>query len=248
MWTLVRPAHTARETYAVCISRVRDQELKARLDGVTQAIVDASAQFEAAAACQTLHMIARAAMVGGSVTKDEMEAVYTQRMAKKGSPGRDIYDALISAPAQRRCPLCGQRSVTTLDHHLPKAHYPALAVAPLNLVPSCSDCNEAKLDTIPRNASDVSLHPYFDDIDDERWLRADVIETRPAALVFRVEASSMWSDLLQLRVRNHFRTFRLEELYATQAAEELLNIGISSPNFMLQLVQTGCDRSCETGP
>jgi len=154
-----------------------------------------------------------------------MEAVYTQRMAKKGSPGRDTYDELISAPSQGRCPLCGGRLVTTLDHHLPKALYPALAVAPLNLVPSCGDCNKAKLALVPRNAADVSLHPYFDHIDDERWLRADVDETRPAALVFRVEApGGMWGDLMQRRVRNHFGTFGLAELYATLAAEELLNI------------------------
>lgn len=145
-------------------------------------------------------------------------------MAKKGSPGRDIYDELISAPAQGRCPLCGHRLVTTLDHHLPKVHYPALAVAPLNLVPSCGDCNKAKLASIPRNAEDVSLHPYFDDIDDERWLRADVDETRPAALAFRVEAPGAWGDLLRIRVLNHFRAFGVPELYATQAAEELLNI------------------------
>ena len=225
MWSLTRPARTARETYVACISRVRDPALKTRLEGVTQAIVDASAAFKAAAARQDLHRIARDVTVGGTVTRDEMEAVYTQRMAKKGSPGRDTYDELISAPSQGRCPLCGGRLVTTLDHHLPKALYPALAVAPLNLVPSCGDCNKAKLALVPRNAADVSLHPYFDHIDDERWLRADVDETRPAALVFRVEApGGMWGDLMQRRVRNHFGTFGLAELYATLAAEELLNI------------------------
>ncbi|WP_245591702.1 HNH endonuclease [Cystobacter fuscus] len=163
-------------------------------------------------------------MVGGVITKDEMEAVYTQRMAKKGAPGRDIYDKLISAPAQGRCPLCAQRLVTTLDHHLPKAHYPALAVAPLNLVPSCADCNKAKLDIAPRAATDVPLHPYFDDIDQERWLYAEVIKTRPAALRFYVDAPNTWDVVLQRRVRTHFKTLGLARLYATEAAEELFNI------------------------
>lgn len=163
-------------------------------------------------------------MVGGNVTSTEMGKVYTQRMARKGSPGREIYDALMARPAHGRCPLCAQRHVTTLDHHLPKAHYPALAVAPLNLVPACSDCNKAKLDTIPHAAADVPLHPYFDNIDDQRWLRAQVIETRPAALRFAVDAPSAWGGLLARRVRNHFRALRLAKLYATEAAEELLSI------------------------
>jgi hypothetical protein len=118
----------------------------------------------------------------------------------------------------------GQRVVTTLDHYLPKAHYPALAVAPLNLVPACSDCNKAKLAAIPRCATEVALHPYFDDIDDHRWLRAEVIASDPAALVFRVEPTAAWNDVLQRRVQHHFRAFGLAELYATEAAEELLHI------------------------
>ena len=51
-----------------------------------------------------------------------------------------------------------------------------------------------------------------------------MIETQPAALVFRVEAPGVWGNLLQLRVHNHFRMFGLAELYAAQAAEELLNV------------------------
>lgn len=224
MWTLRRPTHTARRTFAACISRVRDPALKARLESVAQAVADASVAFDAAAERQALHEVAREALVGGTVTTEEMEKVYTQRMARKGAPGHAIYDDLIAAPAHGRCPLCGHRQVRTLDHHLPKAHYPALAVAPLNLVPSCSDCNKAKLDSVPQSAADVSLHPYFDDIDSARWLRAEVVETQPAALRFRVIAPGQWDDILRQRVRNHFRTLGLAGLYASEGAEELFHI------------------------
>jgi hypothetical protein len=71
---------------------------------------------------------------------------------------------------------------------------------------------------------EVSLHPYFDDIDERRWLRAMVVESHPAALVFRVEPPAVWDDVLRHRVRHHFTAFRLAELYATEAAEELLHI------------------------
>lgn len=56
---------------------------------VTDDIVDASEEFDDAAAHNRLHQIVRQAMVGGLVTQAEMEAVYTNRMAKKGAPGRD---------------------------------------------------------------------------------------------------------------------------------------------------------------
>ncbi|MDA8230959.1 MAG: hypothetical protein M0006_06445 [Magnetospirillum sp.] len=224
MWTLDRPEYSARVTFTTCISNVRDDGLKARLQGVTQAVVDASSAFDAAAQQQTLHEIGRQPVVGGIVTTAEMGKVYADRMVKKGAPGRHIYDDIIAAPPQGRCPLCGQRPVSTLDHHLPKAHYPALAVAPLNLVPSCSDCNKAKLDGIPRTSAEVSLHPYFDDVDGERWLVAEVIETQPAAVRFKVVIPPTWDGTLGQRVHHHFKTLGLGRLYASEAAEELTNI------------------------
>jgi hypothetical protein len=224
MIKLDRPIQDAKDVFVTCISRVRDAKLKARLEGVTQAVVDASVEFDFAAEHNLLHQIATQKSVGGVVSRAEMEAVYTQRMAKQGAPGRDVYDALFTSAPQGKCPLCGHRAVTTLDHHLPKARYPALAVAPLNLVPSCSDCNKSKLVSVPTNANEEMLHPYFDDIDGDRWLAAKVIHERPATLLFFVDAPTHWSDRLRSRVVRHFQTLRLGSLYASEAADELLNI------------------------
>lgn len=224
MIKLDRPLLDAEEVFTACTSRIRDQDLRQRMADVTDDIVNASEEFDDAATHNRLHQIARQALVGGQVTKAEMEAVYTNRMAKKGAPGRAAYDTLFTSAPQGRCPLCGHRMVSTLDHHLPKAHYPALAVAPLNLVPACGDCNKAKLACIPTTASEETLHPYFDDITGDRWLYADVVEKDPAALRFFVDAPAHWSAVLAARVGLHFRTLGLAKLYAAEAADELLNI------------------------
>lgn len=224
MIKLDRPLLDAKDVFGTCISRIRDQDLKQRMVDVTDDIVDASEEFDDAAAHNRLHQIARQAVVGGLVTQAEMEAVYTNRMAKKGAPGRDAYDTLFTSAPQGKCPLCGHRTVSTLDHHLPKAHYPALAVTPLNLVPACGDCNKAKLASLPATASEETLHPYFDDIAGDRWLYAEVVEEDPAALRFFVDAPAHWGAVLAARVDLHFRTLGLAKLYASEAADELLNI------------------------
>lgn len=224
MIKLERPNLDAEDVFTACISRIRDQGLRQRMVDVTDTIVGASEEFDDAAAHNRLHLIARQAMVGGLVSTAEMEAVYTNRMAKKGAPGRDAYDTLFTSAPQGKCPLCGHRTVSTLDHHLPKAHYPALAVVPLNLVPACGDCNKAKLASLPSTASEETLHPYFDDITGDRWLYADVIEEEPAALRFFVNAPAHWGAVLAARVGLHFRTLGLAKLYAAEAADELLNI------------------------
>ena len=224
MWPLERPAHSARATYTTCISRVRNAGLSARLSAATDSVVAASREFDRAARDGTVHHIATHDVVLPDVTVEEMEKVYTQRMAKTSAPGRDTYDEIFSSAPQGRCPLCTQRSVTTLDHFLPKAHFPALAVAPLNLVPACSDCNKAKLASVPQRAEEVGLHPYYDDLGDELWLNARVVERCPAAVRFGVVPPAAWDAVLSARVNHHFRALGLATLFASEAAEELINV------------------------
>jgi hypothetical protein len=224
MWKLEKPTMTSRQTYLACISRVRNAALRTRLGLITTDIVRASAEFESAASKARLHTLVTTNTVGGQVTKDEMSDVYTLRMAKMTGPGRSIYDELLAAPAHGRCPLCGQRTVSTLDHHLPKAYFPALAVAPPNLVPACSDCNKAKMDSLPETSEEETFHPYFDDIENDVWLRAEIIEMSPAALRFFVAPPDHWDETTAARAHRHFELLNLSYLYASHSAEELLNI------------------------
>ncbi|NNN37649.1 HNH endonuclease [Streptomyces sp. S3(2020)] len=196
------------------------QPLRQQLEGLEEHVVAASARFETAAQAASLHSLDRISFTPAS---PDMAAalpdVYTQRMAKVGRPGRAIYDELKMAAVV--CPLCGHREVTTLDHHLPKSMFPLLAVTPSNLVPCCSECNRTKRSTAPREAEEQTLHPYFDNIDDERWLAAEVLQGTPVALSFFVQPPQDWPNMLQVRVRHHFETLGLAGLYAAQAATEL---------------------------
>lgn len=221
MLTIQQPAYTARMAFNACISRIRNAEFKSRLEAVAQEVEDASTVFHATAIRQALHEIARESLVGGDITKEEMGTLYERQMASREAPGRYIYDEIIGSAPQGCCPLCARRAVATLDHHLPRAHYPALAVTPLNLVPSCRDCNMMKHARFPQVAEDVFLHPYYDDIDEDSWLVAGVDETEPAATHFEVRPPNTWDSTLAARVQNHFQTFRLGALYGSGAAEEL---------------------------
>ena len=223
MINLPPPTLDPKTVFSLCISRVRDPALKKRLAKIETEVVQASADFALRAAATQLHLFPARPVIKG-VTTDELNAVYTGRMAKKKAPGRGVYDQLFASSPNDRCPLCAQRQVATLDHHLPKAHFPVLSVTPINLVPACGDCNKAKLNKLPSASSEETLHPYFDDLGTDRWLFAEVVVSTPAAVKFRVEVPPKWDMLLGQRVTNHFRCFGLSTLYAAQAADELLNI------------------------
>lgn len=224
MRKLPKPIEKAEDIFKICISLVRNNDLKQRLESCESEIIQAAKDFEAKVVKAELHLIPIIDSINGKVTADEMIKVYTFRMAQKNKPGRSFYDKLLALPIHGRCPLCGHRIVSTIDHHLPKTHYPLFSVIPINLVPACRDCNTIKEACMPLNGSEETIHPYYDDIESEIWLKAKVINSTPCCVEFYVEKPSSWSDILGQRIEHHFKVLKLNALYSSLSAEELLNI------------------------
>ena len=223
MWRVQRPELDTDNTFRICISRVRSLNLKRQLMAILPDVVAAAEDYVVKAERGCLHLIAPADTIG-IVPGEEMVKTYKNRMAQKKGPGRNIYDQIKSLPANDRCPYCGHRDVSTLDHVLPESKFPIFAVTPVNLVGSCGDCNHAKLDLVPSSAHDMLLHPYFDRLPDQQWLAADVVESAPAALAFRVIDMLEWNVTLRERVAKQFHLLGLAALYSRQAACEISNI------------------------
>jgi hypothetical protein len=231
MKKLPRPTYSAKSAYLTCISTVVQDALNVRLSSATDAVVSASIEFDSAAKVQRLHGILPNNLSGLLVTKRDLINVYIERMVRKGSPGRNIYNKLLNSPLNKRCPLCGHREVSTLDHHLDKDTFPLLSVAPLNLVPACKDCNYIKRSFFPTSSDDETIHPYYDETDDDVWLKATVIETLPAGIEFSVIQPNSWQPTKFNRVKNHFELFELNSLYESNAATELSNIQYEKTNL-----------------
>ena len=223
MLSLPPPKHSAKDTFKICISRFREPRAS-RLKSATPMVVQAANDFDNAAKNRTIHSISCNIAGTSNVIQDDMKKTYEQGMARKNAPGRNIYKDILDSPLNRKCPLCMERKVSTLDHYLPKSHFPFLAVVPLNLIPACFECNKKKGNTVAKNADDVPLHPYYDDLGNDIWLVAKVIQLSPTALRFSIKKPSQWSHSLHKRVENHFTSLKLAELFATIAADELANI------------------------
>ncbi|WP_163767646.1 HNH endonuclease [Providencia stuartii] len=224
MKKLSKPNDGALDVFTACIDRIRDDNLKMRLIACSQEIQDSAVEFDLKASNAQLHTILPKDNVATIVTVNEMKSVYTNRMAKKLAPGRIYYDKLMSLPDHGRCPLCSQRVVSTLDHHLPKAHFPSLAVSPFNLIPACQDCNKTKSEVIPTCSEEETLHPYYDDVEQFVWVKAKIRESIPVAIEFYVDPPNVCPPVLAERMKYHFKAFRLAALYASHAAEELASI------------------------
>ncbi len=224
MWKIPKPNITALESFNTCIAGIRNADVKARMEAVRPHIIAAEAQFDHVAANADLHLMAAQADVAGLVTVQEMKDNYDQRMVKSKSRGRDIYDRLMIAAQNDMCPFCGHRDVSTLDHCLPKAQYPALSTTPINLVPCCKDCNHEKGNPVLNDKGDQLLNAYYDDVENTLWLYAEIVPGSPAGVRYWVQPNAVWDNDTKDRVSNHFSKLKLAKLYASQGARQLLNM------------------------
>tara|TARA_R110002051_G_scaffold269600_1_gene329808 strand:- start:23782 stop:24576 length:795 start_codon:yes stop_codon:yes gene_type:complete len=206
-----------------CIDSIRDNDFTTRLALAIPSVVAAEATYVLHGEASTLYLIPGTNGVAGHVSTAEMERVYKSTFVKSKAT-RDLYGAIKSAPENDICPLCSQRTVSQLDHHLPQSAHPALTVTPINLVPACSECNKTKLAQQAGHAGEQTFHPYFEDADDDRWLFAVVKETTPASVLFFPQPPAHWEAIKSERIGWHFATYKLAELYASHAAVELNDI------------------------
>lgn len=215
------PVEDAIDVFDICISKVQNVDLKERLENCKPLIATAVNDYIIKAPIIELHTIETHNSINGNVSAEEMKKVYTDRMVGATSPGRYIYDKWRASAPNNICPLCAQRTTDTLEHHLPKGNYPIYSVVPINIFPACSSCNKIKLALIVNSPEREPIHPYFDDVEDELWLKAEVIETKPASLRFYTIKPDTWDNIKYERINNHFRLFELEKLYASHSGEEL---------------------------
>jgi hypothetical protein len=224
MWAVPRPSFDAKHVFIMCVASLRDPEIGIRLARLDTHVDHAAWAFADVAPRAELHTLG----IFKNSPKDEddqaaLKKVYTTGMVRN-KEGRYFYNRLMDAAVHQRCPLCGHGRVSTLDHQLPKSSYPLLAVVPDNLVPACFDCNHRKNSAAPVSSETQTLHPYFDDADQARWLFAQAEHGEETTVRFYADPVAAFGPTMQARIRYHCEQFQLATLYGVLAAQELAGI------------------------
>ncbi len=213
----------AGDVFETCVSMVKKPDLRAQLRAIRPDVETEAADYDAKAAGMQLYRKQPHNHVG-AVSCGEMVKIYTLRMVPKSSKGRPTYDRIMSAPLHGRCPLCGIGTVNTLDHYLPKTHFPVYSVTPNNLVPACNWCQGEKSEYYPTTEGGQLLHPYFDDMDNEAWLAAEVVPDIPAGFRYFSSPPDHWMPSAKARVAAHLKKLNLPVLFTSNAGSRLSEI------------------------
>jgi len=228
MKAINQPNLSFSDVWQSCIDGIPHEDLKNRFNHINTHLVAQSLEYSQKAPIAELYLMDNFAgtnddIVSGTITKQELKDLYSLYMVPANKPARTYYDQLKFAAPLNICPFCGFGHVSTLDHYLPKAKFPLISILPINLVPSCADCNKGKSASIATTKSKQCIHPYFDhgQLINEQWVFAEVDETSPASISYYSNPPSNWEEDDKSRVNSHFKDFKLANRYRTQASTEL---------------------------
>lgn len=223
------PTLTGLESFSHCANSIFQPVLRQRMLAACADIETAAAAYSDNARGGTLFSIPPIHAARGddpvvlqTVLKSEFINLYDYNMVQR-HPGRDYYDRILIA-ANEKCPYCGGIGrPQSLDHYLPKAHYPQHSVNPQNLIPACRDCNTGKSNDLATVANRQYIHPYLDSdrFFIEQWVHATVVYTEPYYIHFYASPPQAWPAIDASRAINHFAEFDLGKRYAIQAGDEL---------------------------
>ncbi|PTO53912.1 endonuclease [Vibrio splendidus] len=162
--------------------------------------------------------------------KSDFIKLYENYFRNQSKPGRAVYDSLMVA-SDEKCPYCGGIGrPRNLDHYLPKAHYPQFSILPVNLVPSCRDCNmDGKGEGYAKTEAEQVIQPYLDDdrYFDEPWLFARYKPDNngePGVIEYFVSPPDYWEDDQKKRVEKHFEEFDLALRFSKEAGPRLATL------------------------
>lgn len=223
-----KPEITQEAVFRACISGIGDIPSRTRCEAIADDLLDGEVQYSEMAAHKRLYL-AQAHARGGDhfrvildATRKDLKALYSKQMVPATKLARNFYDKIKMSAKGNICPYCSLGAVETLDHFLPKGRYSPYSILPLNLIPSCRDCNTVKADEIC-TLDNATSHPYFEDreVMHDEWLRAEIIELDEVHAAYTVVPPSHWPIERSERIKNHFSALELSRRYGVQAATRL---------------------------
>lgn len=216
------PPYVETQIFDTITERMHGQSQRLRFAAERSALRGQAVSYLTHGNARSLPQLAQPAYEPANVTNEDLQDLF-ERLKKNTRPRR-LYDELIARSQMSRCPYCSDRPPSTLDHYLGKSAFAAFTVLGTNLVPACPECNNAKGAYESSNAGTIgaTLHPYFDNVSNVRWLRARIndVRGRPVARFF-VDGAGIPTIDLRHRAATHLKALNLKKYFKIKAGQEI---------------------------
>ncbi|NKG33519.1 hypothetical protein CAP43_01660 [Acinetobacter junii] len=246
------PNFNIKDTYPLSLKYI-DQSKKNRkiifdnLTSLTDDIFSYSDEYEEKASQGKLYELDKDRFRNYSEDLVKLYKSYFSNNQPQYSTIRKFYDLILTNGNENKdkiikCPYCLSAICSHVDHFLPESIYHGLAVNPKNLIPSCHNCNtkkRAKIFKIIGQHQVSFFHPYYDDLDNVLWLKANItIEQNFLSVSFLVDSSLDVAEEIIYKINYTFDELGMAQYLSNKAAETELTTLMAkfrSKDFWLEL-------------
>lgn len=108
------------------------------------------------------HPLKPTTLIINNLTKIKLKKLYKNNLQNKNKPAKTYYNNMLIS-SDKKYPFYNNiKQTKNINHFLPIAHYPKFSIMPINLIPSCRNCNIKKKDQIfAINKIHQAIHPYI---------------------------------------------------------------------------------------
>ena len=157
---------------------------------------------------------------------DFLEKLYSYRLQVKPD-GRYFYKQLTDEISDF-CPYCNHGDVSQVDHFIPQTKFCIWNINPSNLVPICANCNKTKDDIYGTSEETNLLHPYYDNLNRDQWLFAQVspnTSRHKYKVIYNcLPSTSSYNAIETARLQNYFQKLKLAERFTRIARSQSRDI------------------------
>lgn len=223
MHRLQAPSVGAAEAYRAAVGTISGPYRRLRFEEAEHTVLARCRTFDELTTPPSFERARRQRFEVPELLDADMTDLYDKQFSRSGAT-KAIRDSIKNASPNGLCPYCGQGTVYELDHFLPKANFAGTTVHPSNLVPACRDCNREKSSYSPDRGGVAVLHPYFDALIEEPWLRAALAPDATGFPVVKFFAAPVHGDPdLGRRMITHMEVFSLSRRFGKWGAQLLEN-------------------------
>lgn len=217
------PIPSAGEVFDAAVQSTRSAPLRKRLAAERARVLSSSDDYEKAAQIGSLTQLKASDFSSARVRNTEMVDLY-KRLRDNEIP-REYYLQLLRQNKHDLCAYCSAREARTLDHYLGKASFGVFAVLPANLVPACDPCNQERASREKKTKSTANtLHPYYDDVSEIRWLRARIIDRNGPVARLYADTAAIPTPYLRARAAEHLSALKLKTYFKAKSAQAIAGL------------------------
>jgi hypothetical protein len=220
--------------YRKAVAKKLDVALKARLKNITPKIEKCLINYKTNFDANTLHLVTADGV--GVANKADLEKLYSY----KSKAIRDVREEIRTAQLNiinNTCQNCTINSVNSMDHVLPFSAFPEFCVNPINLFPSCTECNSMKNAYVAEHGNYSFLNLYLDKLPNTQYLFPNVKKDKDGDFIveFTIDNRNNLDQSIYKLIYKHYKALDLFNRMCLNTVDTIRNIQIQINTRMRNL-------------